>query len=290
MSATESCTAARLRDARRRVRTRCHRVLLTAVTAAFVGVTAEAHAQTCRHESRIISDAVAEAVISARVLAIFKEASVRLLTAIVEGRLVRLGFEPSAQDREIAREHLDAIPRPQVAPPGQREIQWPQIDLVLRHPAKWLPDASAAKAAEEVCAAAMPRLPCEASDPRGALERDFARAFLADAGVCPAGAGPSPSFSRLDGNFLRYHDIFIAEGRFLKQYEFLANLRNAPFRNSALLNQIMYADFFQKALSQGGVSAFASEYLANSNPLSRLQLHRELRPIIGVLLDSRVLN
>lgn len=290
MSATVGYTARRLRHGLRQDGPRRLGIVLAAVSAVIVGAASAARAQDCRHEPRIVSDAVAEAVISARVLAIFKEASVRLLSAIVEGRLTKLGFDPPPQDREIAREHLDAISKPQPAPAVQREIRWPQIDLVLRHPATWLPDAAAATTAAQVCASAMPRMPCEASDARSALERDFARAFLTDSGVCPAGAGPPPSFSRLDGNFQRYHDIFVAEGRFLKQYEFLANLRNAPFRNSALLNQIMYADFFQKALGQGAVSAFATEYLAGSNPLSRLPLHRELRPIIGVLLDSRVLN
>lgn len=260
--------------------------LLVATGFVLAGPMPRSSAQSCPQNPGILSEAAAEAVIASRVHGIYREASLRLLNAIAEQRLNKLGFEPTASDREIAREHIEAILRPGATTESEREIVWPKVQLVIRHPSKWI--ALGLQDTEGLCAGYAERLPCEASDARDAAERSLTRAVLASAEVCRL--EPLPTFSGLPKRLQQYHDLLVADNRFLKQYEHLADLANAPFRKRGLHNQMLYADFFQKALKEGSVGAFASEYLADANPLSRFQAHRDLRPLIGLLLDNRLLN
>lgn len=267
-------------------------VLPLTLAAAFIALATPGQAQVC-NEPRVISDAAAEAVIAARVRAIFLEAETRLLKAIINKQLKRLGFQPTPSDEEIAREHLEAIEHGMkgTAADTLRDIRWPHIDLVLLHPAKWqLALGFDSRSSSSACADYAARLPCEVTEPVAAAKRGLARSLLIDAGACDTGLVPSPPAAAPDAPLRQYFDLLVATDRFLNQHEHLANLNNAPFRRPGLQYQMLYADFFQKALQQGSVGAFAKDYTDNSNPLSRYRLHRETTAIIGLLLVNRIIN
>ncbi len=119
----------------------------------------------------------------------------------------------------------------------------------------------------------------------------MARALLIDAGACRSGAVPHTLTAAPEAAIPRqFFDLLVAPDRFLRQHEHLANLNNAPFRKPGLQFQMLYADFFQKALRQGGVGTFARDYSDNSNPLGRYRLQRATTAIIGLLLVNRIIN
>lgn len=268
-------------------------VLPLALAATCFASAAPSVAQLC-NEPRVISDAAAEAVIVARMSAIFLDAEKRVLNAIIERRLHRLGFMPTPSDEEIARQHIEAIERGPEHPAdaAMRDIHWPSVDLVLLHPAKWQAELGfVSNSSSNACAQYAERLPCEADDPVAATKRGLARSLLIDAGACRSGIVPHTLTAAPEAvNLRQYFDLLIAADRFLRQHDHLADLNNTPFRRPGLQYQMLYTDFFQKALQQGAVGNFARDYTDNSNPLSRHRLHRATTAIIGLLLVNRIIN
>ena len=264
-------------------------------TTSLAGMQSATASQNCR-ERTIFSKDAAEAIIRARVHDTYVLATRLLLKALLDKRLDKLGFEPPAEDYEVARIFLTLLTadsEPPSTAPAVKAIKWSQVGLVIEHPAKWYRQVAfvGGPRAARACSGYSQVLSCETSDALAASQRGVTRLLLNNAGVCLSADVPKTAIpAKLNGHVKAYMRLLASRERYLLQYKRMTTARNAPFRASGMQHEMLYSDFFFKSLSAGNVAEFVGEYFSSGNPLNRLELHRRAGRIVGLLLDSRIIK